>query len=549
MTAVTTSPPSGPVEPAPTGEGPAAIPLPAIFDRLSDRLNPVLVREVRQALKGRRFLWTFQLLLLGSWLASVAGLALAGESLEYGRPAMAFFTTYYYVLTFAALVIVPLGAFGSVLSEYDENTQELLSITSLSPSTVVTGKLLGAVAQLVMFLAAIAPFVAFTTLLQGFDPFGAAWALAVAAYVSVVASMAAVTLGTVWRGKQRKAFANLVLTAGLLLLWQVLTTGVSAAILQGIPYFDPEFLIPVVLFTAASASYFLLFHQIAVARLTFDSGNRSTGVRVVGLLQVVALWAVVYGGHFFASPGTWSVGSEGLIFFGTVSVLHASLFGLFATTEPERLSNRVTRDLPRSRMLRLAAAPFMPGGGRGLIFLLLLLAVAFVGSELCIAQESAATRARGGGDWASVRLFTMLVTGYAAGYLAAGSGVTAYAGNRNRRFKPQHARLVVGTGISLCAIMPFVFVAIAGVVDRSYDVWRFHPVMITNPVSTLGHLNETQWGDQWLVMTVAVAGWAAVLLSVRRMAAGVKEVMTAPRTDEQADLSVDAKLAVDGATT
>lgn len=541
MTTITTAaPPAGPS----VKSEPGAVPVPAFFDRLSDRLNPVLIREIRQALKGRRFVLTFQLLLLGSWLASVAGLAVAGASLEYGRPAMAFFTTYYYVLTFAALVIVPMGAFGSVLSEYDENTHELLSITSLSPATVVTGKLLGAVAQLVMFLAAIAPFVAFTTLLQGFDPFGAAWALAVAAFVSVVASMAAVTLGTAWSGQKRKAFANLVLTVGLMLLWQTLTAGVSATLFSGAAIFEREFWVANTLIGGGLASYFLLFHQIAVARLTFDSGNSSTGVRVVGLLQIVALWAVLYGGHFFAS-GSWDLGDGGLIFMGTVSVIHASLFGLFATTEPERLSTRVTRDLPRSRLARLIAAPFLPGGGRGLIFLLLLLAVPFVGSELCIAYETA-SGSRSRLDVASVRLFYLLVSGYAAGYIAAGSGLTAYAGNRNKQLKPLHARLIVGLGVAVCSIMPFVFVAIAGVVDRSYDVWRFHPVMITNPVSTLSYLNENNWGAAWLVIAVAIAGSGAVLLSVRRMAAGVREVLAAPRTAEPKAPATDPAVAVDG---
>ena len=46
--------------------------------RLGDRLNPILVKETRQALKSRQFLITFVLLLFCAWGWSVLGIARIG---------------------------------------------------------------------------------------------------------------------------------------------------------------------------------------------------------------------------------------------------------------------------------------------------------------------------------------------------------------------------------------------------------------------------------------------------------------------------------------
>ena len=37
------------------------------LERLGDRFNPIVVKEVRQALKSRQFVLTFLLLLLAAW--------------------------------------------------------------------------------------------------------------------------------------------------------------------------------------------------------------------------------------------------------------------------------------------------------------------------------------------------------------------------------------------------------------------------------------------------------------------------------------------------
>ena len=113
----------------------------AWLENLSDQLNPILVKETRQALKSRQFIVTFLLMLISAWLISVFGTLVAGDSLEFGSAGRGLFTSYFVVLALAIFVVVPYSAYRGLLNERDQTTLELLNITSLSPRQLIWGKL------------------------------------------------------------------------------------------------------------------------------------------------------------------------------------------------------------------------------------------------------------------------------------------------------------------------------------------------------------------------------------------------------------------------
>ena len=110
------------------------------LERLGDRFNPIVVKEVRQALKSRQFVVTFLLLLLAAWAGSIVGVSVLGESIDYGSPAVIFYAGFLFALCAASLVIVPFSTFRSIVEERTETTLELLQITALSPVQIVRGK-------------------------------------------------------------------------------------------------------------------------------------------------------------------------------------------------------------------------------------------------------------------------------------------------------------------------------------------------------------------------------------------------------------------------
>ena len=139
------------------------------LERLGDRFNPIVVKEVRRALKSRQFVVTFLLLLLAAWSGSIFGVSYLGESIDYGSSAVTFYAGFLFALCAATLVIVPFSTFRSIVEERTETTLELLQITAISPVQIVRGKTQSAMVQVLVYYCAIAPFIAFTALLPGFD--------------------------------------------------------------------------------------------------------------------------------------------------------------------------------------------------------------------------------------------------------------------------------------------------------------------------------------------------------------------------------------------
>jgi len=339
----------------------------AITAATSDWLNPILIKETRQATQSKLFWTVFLLFVALSWIVLVLGtLAMWGE-LETQPTAEVFFWWNFSVLSFAILVVVPFGAYRSLLSERELHTYDLLRITTLSPRQIVRGKLGTSLLQIVVYYSAIAPFIAFTSFLQGFDVVWISWVLVMSFLWSMALCTGALLTGISSRQNQWQS-ANMVgLVVMLLIGWGV----VLSFVVQGrraVDFEDPDFWWVNGITLLAAVSYVILAGQVIVARLTFASGNRSTGIRVVLVLQ---FWLVV------AVVGLIAVSGRPIVFdpdfqmtMGVLVLLHWTGAGLFLATESDFLSRRIRRRLPGNRLLRLLAAPFLPGGATGTVLVL-----------------------------------------------------------------------------------------------------------------------------------------------------------------------------------
>ena len=139
----------------------------AWLDRASDWLSPIVVKEVRQIVRGREFMSSFGSCLFAGLLVAFfgAGDALTGEGTSGRWTFMSLMTC----LTILGLAVVPLGAFSALRNERMEQTLELITLTALSPRRVVIGKLLAQGVKLATLFAAVAPFIAMSFLLGGVD--------------------------------------------------------------------------------------------------------------------------------------------------------------------------------------------------------------------------------------------------------------------------------------------------------------------------------------------------------------------------------------------
>jgi len=339
------------------------------LDKVGDWSNSILVKETRQALKSRQFLITFMLLLTASWAISAFGLLMAGNAIEYGREGGQFFYIFYVVLLVAILIIVPHGAFRSLLSEQEQNTFELLSITSLSPKQIVWGKLLSALVQVFIYYSAIAPFIAFTSHLPGFEYPAVAYLLVVSVLASLGLSMMALMFATTATQRQWQALNSVAVLGGLLFGFFFFLTVAMAIMRSGATFEQKWFWWANGFGLVAFASYFILCRQITTAQLTFQSDNRSTGIRLTCAAQLLLAWTGL--SLYLLVEGHGSMNRESVLGLVTLSTIHLSIVGLFVTAEPDFLSRRVRRSIPANPLWRLFVVPFFPGGGRGYLYIVL----------------------------------------------------------------------------------------------------------------------------------------------------------------------------------
>lgn len=407
----------------------------SLLDRLGDRLNPILVKEARQAMKSRQFVVTFSLLLLCGWLWTLLFVVAGLPAIYYAPVGPAVLRGYYVILSAPLLIVVPYAAFRSLAGEWEDGTFELLSITALSARQIVTGKLASAVLQMLIYYSALAPCIAFTYLLRGIDIVTVALLLGYSFAASLLLSALGLMMATVTRVRHWQVLLSVVLVMALLgftLMWDMsfvmfLSNGGT------LPLDQPDFWIAHLCGVTFYIPVLLLLLFIAAGQITFASENRSTPIRVL-LLVPHALFAAwfIYLWH--------RVGHESVLYsLVLVAGAYWMIAGAMLTGETAQLSPRALRRLPQSFLGRMCFTWFNPGSATGYVFAVLNLA-AIIGVAYLIPASGPlpvspfAAIAAGGLRQLPVADTWLAVTGCVLGYVAGYLGFTHLIVRFVRRF-------------------------------------------------------------------------------------------------------------------
>jgi ABC-type transport system involved in multi-copper enzyme maturation permease subunit len=332
--------------------------------RLSDWVNPILVKETRQALRSWQFSLTFLLLLVACWVVTIGGVAVIGPSIYYAAGGGELLRAYYLILSLPLLVVVPFAAFRSLAAEREDNTYELLSITSLRPRQIISGKLASSVVQMVVYFSAIMPCIAFTYLLRGVDAPSIALLLVYTFVAAVSLSMVGLLLATL----SRQRYGHLVLSVAfvaMLLYGFGMAQELAAELIQSgyELYAMPAFWIVNLFGGTLIATILLLAYLAAAAMITFATENRSTPLRLAMLLQQ----AVIVGWFAYL----WLANrhdAEIVLGLATVCGLYWFALGTLLNGEQPEMSRRVMRSLPQSFLGRLFFTWLNPGPSSGFAF-------------------------------------------------------------------------------------------------------------------------------------------------------------------------------------
>ncbi|EKD83939.1 MAG: hypothetical protein ACD_39C00350G0002, partial [uncultured bacterium] len=131
-----------------------------IIDRLDERINPIIVKELRQIVRGK-FFWGVLILFLG-FQCVVLSLSLADQNVHYGNTGQETLMFLYAVLFLASFAIIPIYSGFRFSRERSEGSDELLFITTITPQAIIRGKFAAAFLIILLINSAFAPFMSMT---------------------------------------------------------------------------------------------------------------------------------------------------------------------------------------------------------------------------------------------------------------------------------------------------------------------------------------------------------------------------------------------------
>lgn len=481
--------------------------------RLDDRINPILVKEVRQSLRGKYFRVLFWLTLgVGTLLglSIVAGAAANDNTVELGQM---FFMSIFGVLAAAVHGFVPFSAFLATSAEWDENTYDLLIISNLKPRQIVQGKLLSALIQALLYYSTFGPFLVFAFLMNGIDLGSVLVILAGSLATCLALTLVGIAASSLSAAKVGRVVIMALFGAGLVGVWGM-TLGLAGAIT-----FSPQLLrdiegqTAVVLYLTAVGIVALAAHSIAVSRFAHEEENRSTSLRVISSLVVLAagVWGAWLYAQFTDHEAVWGCQAG--------AALACFLPWLFFLTEPEELGRRVEVHLPKHPLLALCAAPFLPGGGRAVALVALQVALALAGGQLALLFAPTSVDER-----AEVATLTFVVFGYTFLYTGLPAGIAAFFVRRSAARALLRVLVVIAVPVSV--LLP----VLAGLFLQVPSWMQFeHPF---NPVWVVYEVQADRGYARVAPFMLLLLSLLAVSINLPRAIAGLREVVRTRRTPE-----------------
>lgn len=337
----------------------------------SDRLSPMVVKELRQGLRTRVFAIVMMVLHGLLFITTLVGAAAKNPDAVGGFIGG--------ITNLILCVILPLRGFSALAEEIKSGTLDMLSLTRLSAGRIVLGKWAAIVSQSLLVAFSILPYVVGRYVYGGADLFSEIGYLGLKWLIGAVVTAAIICLSTV------RQFWLRALVLGVPLAF-VLFAGLGMMVAGSISGRTTSFITTSgvmfggTLVASASASWAIFyFLTLAATRIAPAASLLSVVKRGVHLVAVLLLMMVA------AFSGQW-VPLGGAM--GTV----AAWAGVDALTERVNDVPSVYAAFYRRGFLgRIASWLLAPGWATGALYSLLLCGLAMI----CVARGSSVTSTQG----------------------------------------------------------------------------------------------------------------------------------------------------------
>jgi hypothetical protein len=313
---------------------PAPVRAPDVFDRwgeaLADRVNPIIVKEVRQGLRTRVFWVFFTLMLTACLFISLGFFGAADVGATSGQAA---FVAFFVCLGGVQFFVIPYSAYRSMARETEEETWVLLTLTGIGPRRILSGKLGSSVLQGSLYASAAAPFLLFSYYLNGIDlPTIVVGVVASVAYQLFLVSVS-VSVATMAESRIVRAMLHFGVL-GMLLFG--VSTGIGLS--SGLAEMARRLLAGGTFWLVSSAvvlglvSTAVLLFETAAARLSLATEDYARGPRLAFMTQFTGLF-----GYFLWG---WTMGTDPdvLVIGAVVCAAYLLFVGVMVMTDRDGMS-------------------------------------------------------------------------------------------------------------------------------------------------------------------------------------------------------------------
>jgi hypothetical protein len=485
----------------------------------SDLLSAIVVKEVRQVVRGREFIYSLGAALLAGLAVAFFG---AADALT-GTGTAGRWTSGVLMgcLSFLGLIVVPLAGFNALRTERVEQTLELITLTALTPRRVVIGKLLAQAVKLGTLFAAMAPFLAMCFLLGGIDFATILISLAVLFACSLWVCAAALFLSSLLKSR---AMMAMVFGGAAILVIMVFVVGrmmfmvafgmrgggLGAASVSFFGVSGPDFWWVLAMTGTAAAATMANLVLLAEHRLSLTTENRVTPLRIGFLVQFLMIvgWTL----SFINAPSAER--SNAVDALGGFGCLHLAIVAIFTVTEDLAVPRRVLLSARSSPAWRSLFGMLRPGGGYGALYVLVQMVILIAAAWTMQAS------------WAQLRWYLA-----GCGYICFFTGVPTFAfrfptPDRRAALK---LRVAVLLSLPLAMILPDIIHYVIWqpeVLDLSYSARH-----LVNPIRTLASWRTVETA-QWHSLPYAL-GIAGLLAYVALIYLGLTVTAEVAPTDRR----------------
>jgi hypothetical protein len=348
------------------------------MSRVDDWINPIAIKEMRQAVKGRVVAWVFMIFLLIQLVIIGGALILRediGQDFNVGRNILMGLLS---VLLGSCLLFLPGFTGFRLSSEKSDYNVDLFFVTSLRPFGIIWGKLLAALILTVLFFSASMPFMTLTYLLRGLDLPSMFILLALDFLVVAGCIQFGILVACLPGGLVSRGIRALVAFFILLGVFQMTLSASFGMLYMGIgsSITSWNFWGPALNIIAFILMGIGLMFILSVTIITPNSANKALGIRIYLLFLWIATGAI-------ASVWFLATASSSIVMIWTIGMVLIFSVGLFcAICERRSHGPRIIRAIPHKMVYRIPAFFLYSGAAGGIAYSIIMIAatvlVAFI---------------------------------------------------------------------------------------------------------------------------------------------------------------------------